>query len=76
VAGFQSRVNSGSGVSVQLLKNGASAGTAITGVSTTTSTISFAAVAFARGDRIGVQITNAGTSAADLSVLLDATFTA
>jgi hypothetical protein len=76
VTGFQSRVNSGSGVSVQLLKNGSAAGTNAAGVFTTPITTSFTAVTFVRGDRIGVQITNAGTSAADLSVLLDATFTA
>jgi hypothetical protein len=31
---------------------------------------------YARGDRLGVQITNAGSSASDLSVSCDATFTA
>jgi hypothetical protein len=76
LTGFLSRVNAGSGVSVQLLKNGSAAGTNAAGVFTTAITTSFTAVAFARGDRMGVQITNAGSSASDLSVSCDATFTA
>jgi hypothetical protein len=76
LTGFLSRINAGTGVSVQLLKNGASAGNPSVGVFTTATTQTFAAVAYARGDRLGVQITNAGSSASDLSVSCDATFTA
>jgi hypothetical protein len=76
LTGFLSRINAGTGVSVQLLKNGASAGNPSVGVFTTPTTQTFTAVAFVRGDRLGVQITNAGSSASDLSVSCDATFTA
>lgn len=77
IAGYQARVAVGSGTTVQLLVDGAavsSSGSAA--LDQTVRSKTFTPVAVARGQRLGVQITAAGTSASDLSLMLDATFTA
>jgi hypothetical protein len=76
LTGLYARVASGSGVTVQLMKDGIAVGPAEAGVFTTTIGPTFAAVAFAAGSRLGLQVTNAGTSATNLAVSTQSTFTA
>lgn len=77
LSGYQARIMAGSGTTVQLLVDGAAVTGSTSGsLSQTVVAVSFTPVAVARGHRIGMKIVTAGSNASDLSVMLDAMFTA